>query len=627
MACVPNLTTLELNSVFREIQNRGYGQLTDDCGVVWTKVDPNDPIGVINVKAYPYGAIGDGLTHPLSTLYTTLGAAQAFYQTALALTDEIDTVAIQKAINTAAGKTVYIPSGTYRINRQLSYVPSSGAFLNPSLRLFGDGINNTILQTGVNTQACLKLDTSANLKFQHNAQLKDFTITALGVPAAADGIEIRKCYLTEIQNVLIYGLTGSGLNVITTAGDLDAPILIDLKNFYVTDCATWGMNFQAADATSGAANVSVKNVYVARCGTFGVVNSGGVKWHGTMFKGENWAITVCENYGLWLAPNTTAGQSNCFITENLDVEHNKAKSIVIESCSCFYSVHTQILNNPAVSPLATHGIYIDGNAANKLASSIFFINTNVRVTTLNFTAFQAIGANVNTIDTVNTRWDTFDLSGQKRFVDDGVAQWHIDDEGIEYPQSEALIDVGLGVFNFTATAATDLINAVAHNFNNGDTIRFTTTVTLPAPLLAGVDYTVINKTANDFQVTISITGNPIAAGTPIDITTAGAGVHSVASSYAPDLRRYKIFRIRLATGGGAAYVVATPITAPIPGASHTGKIIVIDIYNNSGGAVAVTFGGLITQVGYTNPGNGLRRSSMFYYNALEGLVQIGAWSA
>lgn len=628
MGCTSNLTEVLTNSVYRENLNRGYGRVLDVCNNYWTKIDPNDPIGVINVKASPYGAIGDGAPHPLSGLYLTLALAQVDYPSAIALTDELDTVAIQKAITNNVGKMIYMPTGGYRINRKISFVSTDTInFLTASLRLCGDGLGNTVLLNAVANDFCISIDTTTNLHFQHNPTLRDFAITAQGVPAASSGIEIKKAYLANLENLHIHGLTGTGIKVVCTAGDQDAPVQVNFNKVYVTDCAGWGMNFTATDGTSGAANITVENVYVARCGTFGVSDSGGVKWHGTMFRGINWDITVCENHGLWLAPNTTVGQSNCFITENLDLEHNKLKSLEIESCSCFHSIHTQILNNPAVSPNATHGVYIDGNAANKLVQGVTFINTEVRVTTLNFTAFEAIGANVNTINVKDTQWDTFDLSGQKRFVDNGVNQFHIDDSGIEWPRGEAIINVALGSFNFTADAATDFLTSAAHNLLNGDVVRFTTTVTLPAPLLAGVDYVVINKTANTWQLTVSVTGNPISAGTPIDITSAGAGVHSIANSYAPDIRRYKIFRIKCVTGGGAAYVCATPVTAPLPGATVTGRHIIVDFQNSSAGAIAVTFGGLITQTGYTNPGAGGHRSSGFYYNNLDGLNQIGAWSA
>lgn len=70
-----------------------------------------------NIMAY--GAIGDGISHPLSEFYGTLGAAQAVFPAAQALTDEIDYVAIIKAYTAAlaaGGGEVFIPDGTFLIH-------------------------------------------------------------------------------------------------------------------------------------------------------------------------------------------------------------------------------------------------------------------------------------------------------------------------------------------------------------------------------------------------------------------------------------------------------------------------------------------------------------------------------
>jgi hypothetical protein len=69
-----------------------------------------------NVK--DHGAIGDNVSRPLSTLFATLASAQAIYPAATALTDELDWAAIQSCL-TAYG-AIYIPSGTYVINKTIS---------------------------------------------------------------------------------------------------------------------------------------------------------------------------------------------------------------------------------------------------------------------------------------------------------------------------------------------------------------------------------------------------------------------------------------------------------------------------------------------------------------------------
>lgn len=86
----------------------------------------------INVKNF--GAIGDGLSHPLSERYATIADAKAVYPHAIALTDEIDWAACQAALNslktvlaTGAGGLVYVPTGVHMVNRTLT-VPFNGTF-------------------------------------------------------------------------------------------------------------------------------------------------------------------------------------------------------------------------------------------------------------------------------------------------------------------------------------------------------------------------------------------------------------------------------------------------------------------------------------------------------------------
>ena len=65
------------------------------------------------VSANDFGAVGDGVSRPLSTFFATLGAAQVVYPHATSLTEEIDGIAIQAAINAVGSGTVYAPSPNY----------------------------------------------------------------------------------------------------------------------------------------------------------------------------------------------------------------------------------------------------------------------------------------------------------------------------------------------------------------------------------------------------------------------------------------------------------------------------------------------------------------------------------
>lgn len=93
------------------------------------------------------GAIGDGGSHPLSNYFTTLAAARVVYPHALALTDELDWAASQKALNQAnSWSGIYGSGGAYTGSSRggVVYFPLSQYYINRSwytdarIRLVGD---------------------------------------------------------------------------------------------------------------------------------------------------------------------------------------------------------------------------------------------------------------------------------------------------------------------------------------------------------------------------------------------------------------------------------------------------------------------------------------------------------
>jgi hypothetical protein len=78
---------------------------------------------VVNVK--DFGAIGDGASHPLSSVYSTLAAAQAVYPFVTSLNEEIDWAAIQAAIDVQKGP-VFLPNGIYLVSSEIVIKDGTG---------------------------------------------------------------------------------------------------------------------------------------------------------------------------------------------------------------------------------------------------------------------------------------------------------------------------------------------------------------------------------------------------------------------------------------------------------------------------------------------------------------------
>lgn len=74
---------------------------------------------------------------------------------------------------------------------------------------------------------------------------------------------------------------------------------------------------------------------------------------------------------------------------------------------------------------------------------------------------------------------------------------------------------------FTANVDNTLTTTSAHTGAVGDRVRFTTTTTLPSPLLAGTDYFLISSTTPALTVSTS------KGGSVVDITDTGTGTHTI----------------------------------------------------------------------------------------------------
>lgn len=96
-------------------------------------------------------------------------------------------------------------------------------------------------------------------------------------------------------------------------------------------------------------------------------------------------------------------------------------------------------------------------------------------------------------------------------------------------------------FDFTATNASNLINATAHGLLNGERVQMTTATTLPAGFSAGTEYFVINKNDDDFQVALTL------GGAAVTISDDGTGTHTM--HYGQDILSFLTVNGGLTWGG------------------------------------------------------------------------------
>ena len=129
----PGTYTLPLD-VVKNDQNNSFGAAYTQNVLGTLSAAKNTAGPVFDVTNPTYGAIADGTSHPLSSVYSTLAAAQVKYPNAQSLTDEIDLVASELALencwnnsqgNNWGGVVLFpVPTGSYVFNRTLNGLDS-----------------------------------------------------------------------------------------------------------------------------------------------------------------------------------------------------------------------------------------------------------------------------------------------------------------------------------------------------------------------------------------------------------------------------------------------------------------------------------------------------------------------
>lgn len=164
----------------------------------------------------------------------------------------------------------------------------------------------------------------------------------------------------------------------------------------------------------------------------------------------------------------------------------------------------------------------------------------------------------------------------------------------------ALLDTTTQSFTFTVDAGTDTLTATGHNFTNGTQVKVSSTTTLPAPLVAGTTYYVINTATNTLKLSAT------SGGSAIDITSTGTGTHTVedvrlnvgVSAVAQWVRK------EVAYQGTMARQQYTPLSAveDLPNSRVFSPEVSLT-FNNDGAASVVFDGAVLIKGGTSTAGN------------------------
>lgn len=312
--------------------------------------------------------------------------------------------ALQAAINAAAGRVVYAPAGTYRINTQLTY--NTTTVLSAGLKLIGEGMSKTVFDTRVAGAAMLSISGGNNYTFQMGGYLADFSIITNAAPANADGIEMRSVWHCDVERVSIKSLARFGFRIYSTVapGDPDSSAYINFRNCR-SDNNGYGFRMTSAAASIGISFVTIEDCSISNNTLIGVSLS-----NANVIRIQRCGITG-NTEGITQLPNGVGNQF-LFIEDNElgngNTNHN---------CSLAGVYSGSFNRNRIVQNAGETGVYglILGDGTQDVTEfecvgNIFRIDSSINP----FTAFW-VKANTTYIRIEDTQFTVFGAAGQTKY--------------------------------------------------------------------------------------------------------------------------------------------------------------------------------------------------------------------
>lgn len=321
---------------------------------------------------------------------------------------------IQDAVTAAAGMPVYFPTGTYIVASPIVW--STTAAFAPALKIFGDGAGKTNIDNRVANGSCFVSKSTTSGNFQLGGYIRDLKIYTTTSPVVSNGVEIQAVYNFEHTGLYIIGMSNDGMRITCTIGDNDAANQILYSNCRIENCKI-GIN-----SNYGANITQPSFITVEKCFFQGHAVAGW-KYAGGNAVSDNNAFAAMDCPGLWIWFNGANNpQFTSIATTFENCGSSTAPSLLIDSLSCGHFMNTEIASTIQIVTKPVTGIQVNNTGSGAGENTVVFDTTFVRIgaTFTPYTMFN-FGSSSTNCRVINTQWNTYDASGQTRYVDTGAA--------------------------------------------------------------------------------------------------------------------------------------------------------------------------------------------------------------
>lgn len=346
-------------------------------------------------------------------------AVQTNNYTGVSVTDI--TTAVKNAVTTAAGRLLYFPAGTYKLNDTVSYNGASiFGFTCAGMKILGDGMNLTIFDHQAANKPLFDIDSGSHggsYTASMGSILSNFAITNSTSTASATGIRVLNAYEVLLDHLYIKQMTQDGIELKNGLYADDGWNMVRISQSWIDSCARWGIKADGSAARNEGSYTYLEEVFFQTNGTTNASStppSGGMIWKGQVLVMDSCAFANGnENVGLFIKGESGLGQT--VDLRNATFENCKKRGLYCTGVSVFRGRNLQFYNNDTYT--ATNQCEFEGSSYT--IEYVDIENVTVRATSNNssVTAFKLSGANVdfNTCRVRNVNWDNFDYAGQVRF--------------------------------------------------------------------------------------------------------------------------------------------------------------------------------------------------------------------